>query len=133
MHGMTRKSLDSLGQLQRAVIEVVWELGEANVHQVRERLCQQKKLAYTTVLTAMQNLEKAGWLRHRKEGKSHIYLPTKTREQAGASSLKSFVKQVFDGDAMLMFQHLIRQSNLSDSNLKELRCMIDEAREEKQR
>lgn len=127
---MTRKSLDSLGQLQRAVIEVVWELGEANVHQVRERLSQEKKLAYTTVLTAMQNLEKAGWLRHRKEGKSHIYSPTKTRDQAGASSLKHFVKQVFDGDAMLMFQHLIRQSDLSDSDLKELRAMIDQAREE---
>ncbi len=130
---MTRKSLDSLGQLQRAVIEVVWELGEANVHQVRERLCQQKKLAYTTVLTAMQNLEKAGWLCHRKEGKSHVYLPTRTREQADVSSLKRFVKQVFDGDSMLMFQHLIRQSNLSDGNLKELRSMIDEAREERQR
>lgn len=130
---MTRKSLDSLGQLQRAVIEVVWELGEANVHQVRERLCRQKKLAYTTILTAMQNLEKAGWLRHRKEGKSHIYLPTRTREQAGVSSLLRFVKQVFDGDAMLMFQHLIHQSSLSDNDLQELRTMIDEAREEKKR
>lgn len=128
---MTRKSLDTLGQLQRSVIEVVWALGEANVHQVRERLGQEKKLAYTTVLTAMQNLEKAGWLCHRKEGKSHVYLPTKTREQAGASSLKRFVKQVFDGDAMLMFQHLIRQGDLSDGNLRELRSMIDQAREEK--
>jgi BlaI family penicillinase repressor len=128
---MKRKSLDSLGKLQRAVIEVVWELGEASVHQVRERLRQQKKLAYTTVLTAMQNLEKAGWLRHRKEGKSHIYLPTKTREQAGASSLQRFVKQVFDGDAMLMFQHLIRHSKLSDNDLKELHTMVDRARKER--
>ena len=128
---MKRKSLDSLGKLQRAVIEVVWELGEASVHQVRERLRQQKKLAYTTVLTAMQNLEKAGWLRHRKEGKSHIYLPTKTREQAGASSLQHFVKQVFDGDAMLMFQHLIRHSKLSDNDLKELHTMVDNARKER--
>ena len=130
---MTRKSLHSLGQLQRAVIEVVWELGEANVHQVRERLRQQKKLAYTTVLTAMQNLEKAGWLRHRKEGKSHIYLPTRTREQAGVSSIQRFVKQVFDGDAMLMFQHLIRQSNLSDKDLQELHTMIDKARKDRKR
>ena len=127
---MTRKSLDNLGQLQRAVIEVVWDLGEANVHQVRKKLQGPKKLAYTTVLTAMQNLEKAGWLCHRKEGKSHIYLPKQTREQAGVSSVKRFVKQVFDGDAMVMFQHLIRQSGLSDKDLQELRTMIDEAREE---
>jgi predicted transcriptional regulator len=128
---MSRKSLDDLGQLQRAVIEVVWELGEASVHQVRDRLSRNKKLAYTTVLTAMQKLEKAGWLRHRNEGKSYVYLPTRSREQAGAGSVLKFVKRVFDGDAVLMFQHLIRESNLRDDELRKLRSMIDEKRKEK--
>lgn len=128
---MSRKSLDDLGQLQRAVIEVVWELGEASVHQVRDRLSRNKKLAYTTVLTAMQKLEKAGWLRHRNEGKSYVYLPTRSREQAGAGSVLKFVKRVFDGDAVLMFQHLIRESNLKDNELRKLRTMIDEKRKEK--
>ncbi|MHC4060966.1 MAG: BlaI/MecI/CopY family transcriptional regulator [Planctomycetota bacterium] len=110
---MSRKSLDDLGRLQRAVIETVWELGEASVHEVRQKLGQKKKLAYTTVLTAMQKLEQAGWLRHRNEGKSYVYLPTRTREEAGA-----------------MFQHLIRESKLSDNELTELRKMIDKKRKE---
>lgn len=130
---MSRKSLDDLGQLQRAVIEVVWQLGEASVHQVREQLSRKKKLAYTTVLTAMQKLEKTGWLRHRAEGKSYVYLPTRSREEAGARSVGRFLKRVFDGDALLMFQHLIRQGNLTDSQLQKLRKMIDEQRKEKQR
>ena len=65
---MSRKSLDHFGELQRAVIEVVWELGEASVRQVWKRLCRNKELAYTTVLTAMQRLERAGWLKHRDAG-----------------------------------------------------------------
>ncbi len=129
---MSRKSLESLGQLQRTVIEVVWELGEATVHQVRDRLSRRKKPAYTTVLTAMQKLEKAGWLRHRSQGKSYIYMPTRTRQEADASSLKRFVKKAFDGDAMLIFQHLIRQSNLTDEELRQLRKMIDQARKDSQ-
>ena len=129
---MSRKSLESLGQLQRMVIEVVWELGEGTVHQVRDRLSRRKKPAYTTVLTAMQKLERAGWLRHRSQGKSYIYMPTRTRQEADASSLKRFVKKAFDGDAMLIFQHLIRQSNLTDEELRQLRKMIDEARKDSQ-
>ncbi len=129
---MSRKSLESLGQLQRMVIEVVWELGEATVHQVRDRLSRRKKPAYTTVLTAMQKLERAGWLRHRSQGKSYIYMPTRTRQEADASSLKRFVKKAFDGDAMLIFQHLIRQSNLTDEELRQLRKMIDQARKDSQ-
>jgi len=130
---MSRKLLDDLGQLQRAVIEVVWELGEASVHQVREQLCRHRKLAYTTVLSVMQKLEKAGWLRHRTEGKSYIYLPTLTREQAGASSVRKFMERMFDGDALLMFQHLMRESKLSDGELGELRKMIDEKRKERKK
>ena len=127
---MVKKSLGDLGQLQRSVIEVVWELGEASVHQVRERLGRKKKLAYTTILTAMQKLEKADWLRHRSEGKVYIYTPVKTREEAGAGSVRKFVERIFDGDAVSMFQHLMRDSKLSDEELIELRKMIDKKRKE---
>ena len=130
---MSGKLLDDLGELQRAVIEVVWELGEATVHQVRTQLRRKKRLAYTTVLTAMQNLERAGWLRHRSEGKSYVYVPTRTREEAGANSVRKFVERMFDGDALLMFQHLMRQSKLGDQELRELRKMIDEKRKERKK
>jgi BlaI family transcriptional regulator, penicillinase repressor len=127
---MDGKLLDNLGELQRTVIEVVWELGEASVHQVRKQLALKKKLAYTTVLTTMQKLEKAGWLRHRNEGKTYIYIPTRTREEAGARSVRKFMERMFDGNALLMFQHLMRQNRLSEQELQELRKMIDEKRRE---
>lgn len=127
---MAKKSLDDLGELQRAVIEIVWDLGQASVHQVRRQLSRKKKLAYTTVLTAMQKLEKAGWLRHRPEGKSYVYLPTRTREQAGARSVRKFVERMFAGDAVLMFQHLMRESKLTEHELAELRKAINQKRKE---
>jgi len=130
---MSDKRLDDLGELQRAVIEAVWDLGEASVHQVRKHLTRRKKPAYTTILTAMQKLEKAGWLRHRNEGKVYIYVPTRTREEAGAHSARKFIERAFDGDALLMFQHLMRQSTLSDGELRELRKMVDEKRKERKR
>ena len=129
-HLMSNKSLDDLGELQRAVIEIIWDLGAGSVHQVRKLLVRRKKPAYTTVLTAMQKLEKAGWLRHRTQGKSYLYLPTRTREQAGARSVRKFVERMFDGDAVLMFQHLMRESKLSDSELRELREMAEQKRKE---
>jgi len=129
-HLMGNKSLDDLGELQRAVIEIIWDLGAGSVHQVRKLLVRRKKPAYTTVLTAMQKLEKAGWLRHRAQGKSYLYLPTRTREQAGARSVRKFVERMFGGDAVLMFQHLIRESKLSDAELRELRKMAEQKRKE---
>ena len=127
---MSRHALDDLGQLQRAVMEIVWSRGEATVHQVRDRLDREKELAYTTILTTLQKLERAGWLEHRAEGKSYVYVPKRSREQAGAGSVRGFLKRVFDGNAVAMFQHLIREGDLSEEELKELRRIIDEKRKE---
>jgi BlaI family penicillinase repressor len=130
---MSRKSLDHFGQLQRAVIEVVWELGEATVRQVWTRLCRRKKLAYTTVLTALQRLERDGWLRHRVDGRKHIYLPTRTREQAGAGSVRKFVQRMFNGSALVLFRQLVEEGKLSDQELRELQQLINQKRKEREK
>jgi predicted transcriptional regulator len=128
---MSKKSLDHFGQLQRAVIEVVWELGEATVRQVWKRLCRRKELAYTTVLTAMQRLERDGWLKHRVDGRKHIYLPTRTRAQAGAGSVRKFVQRMFNGNALLLFRQLVEEGELNDDELQELQQMINQQRRER--
>ncbi len=130
---MGKKSLDNFGELQRAVIEVVWELGEASVRQVWKRLCRKKELAYTTILTSMQRLERAGWLKHRVEGKKNVYLPTRTRAQAGAKSVRKFVQGMFNGNALLLFRQLVEQGELSDEELQELQKLINKKRKERRK
>ena len=128
---MARGSIDRMGGLQKAVMEAVWDLGEATVQQVRDRLGREPSPAYTTVLSVMQKLEKAGWLGHRAEGRTYVYRPTKTREEVGVRSLRSFMKSVFRGDPLLLFQHLIDDESLSEGDLKALRAMIDSRRKER--
>lgn len=128
---MPDKPLDHLGQLQRAVLQVLWDRGESSVQDVVDRLASSRPLAYTTILTTLQNLEKAGWVTHTRRGRAYAYSPTRTRLQAGSSSLRSFVKRVFAGDAGLLFQTLIEQEHLSQDELTRLRAMIDAKRREK--
>jgi BlaI family transcriptional regulator, penicillinase repressor len=128
---MARALFDRLGVLQKAVMEAVWELGEATVQQVRDRVNREPLPAYTTILSVMQKLEKAGWLTHRAEGRSYVYLPSRSRQEAGATSLRSFIDGVFCGDRLLLFQHLLADESLSDEDLKALKTMIDRRRKDK--
>ncbi len=128
---MPRDSLDDLGDLQKAVMEAAWDLGEATVQQVRDAIGGARPPAYTTVLSVMQKLEKAGWLDHRAEGRTYVYRPTKTRSEVGSRSLRSFMKNVFRGDPLLLFQHLIDDESLSEGDLKALKAMIDSRRKER--
>ena len=127
---MSRKSAERLGSLQRKVMEIVWDLGEASVHSVIERLSRAKKPAYTTILTVMQNLESSGWLRHRQDGRCYVYRPTVSRDELAWGSIRQSVGNLFDGDMGAFMQHLVQEEALSDDDLTELRKMIDQRRKE---
>jgi predicted transcriptional regulator len=130
---MAPGSLDSLGTLQRAVLEILWELGEGSVAEVRERLARREQPAYTTVLSVMQKLEKAGWLTHREEGRAYIYVPTCSRTEASRGSLRELVDSVFGGDSLAAFLHLLDDRRIGADELAALRKMIDQKRRERQR
>lgn len=128
---MTKKPVDQLGELQRAVLEAVWEIERGTVQDVIDHLRPGRKPAYTTILTTLQNLSKAGWIKHKKEGRAYVYEATKTRSQAGAKSIAAFVKRAFDGDTRLMLQTLLEQEQLTAKELADLRKLIDKKRREK--
>ena len=130
---MTRKRLDELGSLQQAVMEVLWKGGEATVQVVRKALPGRKTPAYTTVLSVLQKLEKAGWVTHHAEGRTYVYAPARSREEEGTTALRSFIDGVFRGDPALLFQHLLNDDSLSDSDLKMLRSMIESKRKSKRK
>jgi predicted transcriptional regulator len=131
---MDDETLDGLGALQRQVLEAVWETGEATVQEVRDRLAEAgRELAYTTVLSVMQKLEKAGWLGHRALGRVYIYKPTKSRDEADASTARALLRRVFGGDPLRLFQHIIADEELSDQDLVALRRLIERKRSEKEK
>jgi predicted transcriptional regulator len=127
---MAGRSLDDLGELQSAVMEAVWNLGEATVSQVRDRLAVERELAYTTVLSVMQKLEKGGWLKHRADGRSYVYMPRRSRSDAGRSALRQFTKRMFGGDPLVLFEHLLDDERLTGAELAELRKMLERRRKE---
>ncbi len=128
---MTRKRLDQLGSLQQAVMDVVWTRDEATVQEVRDAIGGRKRPAYTTVLSVLQKLEKAGWLKHRSEGRIYVYSARHSRKQEGSSTLWKFVDGVFRGDPTLLFEHLIEGDRLDDDDLAALHKMIDARRKER--
>jgi predicted transcriptional regulator len=68
-----------LGPLENTVMEILWEGGEWNVHQVTQRI--ERPLAYTTVMTTLDRLYKKGLLDRRKSERAYFYSPRMTHEQ----------------------------------------------------
>ena len=75
-----------LGELEDAVMTRVWEWNRpVTVREVLEDLTRDRSIAYTTVMTVMDNLRQKGWLRRTQEGRAYRYEAVSTRAAYAAA------------------------------------------------
>ncbi|MFE7129615.1 BlaI/MecI/CopY family transcriptional regulator [Streptomyces sp. NPDC057638] len=75
-----------LGELEDAVMTRVWQWNRpVTVREVLEDLQQERSIAYTTVMTVMDNLHQKGWLRREVEGRAYRYTAVSTRAAYSAA------------------------------------------------
>ena len=109
-------------------MKVVWWRGPATVRDVYEALREERKVAYTTVMTMMNVLERKGHLRKRAEGRSFVYRPTRPQRQVIGSMVREFVERVFGGSAAPLLAHLVEEEKLTPDELDALARRIEEKR-----
>ena len=64
-----------IGSLEADILAVVWELDTTTVRQVYETLRERRQIAYTTVMTVMNNLVKKHLLLQDKSHIAYVYTP----------------------------------------------------------
>jgi predicted transcriptional regulator len=117
--------------LELQVLAVLWSRGPATAREVLEALPDGKRRAYTTVLSVMQVMEKKGLLGHTTRGAANVYKPRVSRRQVLGPLLRSLVRNVFGGSTPEAMLHLLRENEVSEAELAEMKRIIDEAEQEK--
>jgi BlaI family penicillinase repressor len=123
-----RKPSPTLTPQELEIMKAVWGRGEATVRDVYEDLLAARKVAYTTVMTMMNVLERKGHLRKKAVGRSFLYRPTRPQQQVVGSMVREFVKRVFGGSAQPLLVHLVDEHDLSPEELDLLAKRIEEKR-----
>lgn len=95
---------------------------------VYEALRARRRIAYTTVMTTMNVLEKKGHLRKKSAGRSFVYRPARPQRQVIRSMVREFVRRVFGGRAEPLLVQLVEDERLSGEELDALAKRIRERR-----
>lgn len=91
-----------LGQLERAVMETLWESdAPLTAYDVQERLGGEKQLAATTVLTVLARLEKKGFATPDRSSRPHRYRPAASRADHVAELMHEVLDDARDRRAVL--------------------------------
>jgi BlaI family transcriptional regulator, penicillinase repressor len=122
---MSLKSKPVLTRQELALMKVVWRAGHATVREVYEALREERRVAYTTVMTMLNILESKGYLRKEPEGRAYRYHPTQPERRVMTALVRDFVDRVFDGAATPLLAHLVTDTRLSKPERDALRRLID--------
>lgn len=109
------------GELEAVVMDRIWDReGETTVREVFDELSEHREMAYTTVMSTMDNLHRKGWLDREKNGKAFSYWPTLTREEHSARLMRN----AFDGGGRtdVVLAHFVDQ--MSDEESAGLRAAL---------
>jgi predicted transcriptional regulator len=92
------------GDLEAAVMNKIWDRRAAvTVRDIFDDLSRDRQIAYTTVLSTMDNLHRKRWLERERDGKAYVYQPVMSREERSARLMREAMETGGDADAVLAF------------------------------
>ena len=104
------------GDLEALIMHLVWAHGEpVTVREVLGELLRDREIAYTTVMSTMDNLHRKGWLTRVKDGKAYRYTAIATREEYSARLMAEALAGGGDTEAVL--SHFVAQIDGEDSEV----------------
>lgn len=115
---MSRKY--QLGDLQLAIMRVLWSEGEASASAVHRALWDERGLAPTTIATMLRKMEDRHLVAHRIEGRKFIYKPEVTEEHVRSSMVEQLSQRLFRGNVAAFASYLISENEIDSDELTEL-------------
>lgn len=120
--------MKQLTKAEEEVMQILWDLEEANVASVIEKMPEPKP-AYNTVSTIIRILESKEFVTHRKKGKGYIYIPLVARESYTNASMNKLINNYFDGSFKSMVSFFMKKNDMDTLELEDIMKEIEKGKD----
>jgi predicted transcriptional regulator len=114
----------ALTKLELQLMQVIWRRGESNVAEVQEGL--EQRLAYTTVQTMLNILERKGKLQRTLRGRAYVYAATVSEEKASGFAVRDLIDRMFGGSTEELVMSLLKSRQIDAGKIAELTKRLEE-------
>jgi BlaI family transcriptional regulator, penicillinase repressor len=115
-----KKTTDSLTPLELQIMQVLWSEGPGNVQQVQKSLTAQTELAYNTVQTMLNILERKGRVKRTLEGRAFVYRAVVSEETVLRQAVRDLVERMFGGSPEELVMSLIKSRQVDPARIADL-------------
>jgi len=116
------------GELERAVMNIVWSDGPLSSEGIREKL--DRKLKEATVRTVLRRLEAKGYVTHAVENRTFIYAAAEPRHRVAVRAVKRIVDWFCDGSVDEVLVGLVDEKMLDRKQIDRLIEAVEQAEQQ---
>jgi len=113
-----KHNVSDLGDLEREVLQLVWDHGPSTADWVQKALT--RPLKESTVRTVLKRLEEKGHLSHSVESRTFVYEAAHTRGRAAAHAVKRIVDRFCSGSVEEVLVGLVDARIVDSAELQRL-------------
>ena len=128
---MPRKQSPVPNPVEMQILNVLWDKGWATVREVHEVLSRMRPLAYTSVLSMLQFMEKKALVTHKQDGRAYRYRSARSRRQTLRRLVSDIVARAFSSSPEMLIEHIIEEEDISPEELKRLKKLLEEKEKNK--
>ncbi|MFC4312467.1 BlaI/MecI/CopY family transcriptional regulator [Steroidobacter flavus] len=114
-----------LGELERAVMKIVWAQSSLSAEAIREKL--DRGLKETTIRTVLRRLEVKGYVSHKVENRTFLYEAVEARRKVAARAIKRIVDWFCDGSVDEVLVGLVDAKMVDRAQVDRLLSAIEQA------
>lgn len=119
------KQLPQISDAEYEVMKIIWDCAPINTNQVVEKLSETSTWSPKTIQTLLLRLVKKGAISKEKQGRIFVYTPLIQKEEYRCSASHNFLDRFYDGALGSMVLNFIRQEQLSDDEIQELKTILE--------
>jgi predicted transcriptional regulator len=115
-----KKAPNSLTPLELQIMQVLWREGPGNVQHVQKSLPVGVELAYTTVQTMLNVLERKGRVRRTLNGRAFDYRAVVSEEKILGQAVRDLIDRMFGGSSEELVMSLIKNREIDPEKIAHL-------------
>ena len=121
--------MKKLTKAEEEIMQVLWELGEGAVGDIRTKLAEKtggKMPAHSTISTMMKILNEKGFVDYKAYGRTFVYRAQLSKDDYSKQSLHTLMQDYFGGSANRLVSFLVKGKDLSLEELNDLVERLDD-------
>ena len=110
----------SLSNLEHLVMDVLWERGPVTAEDVRVALAKRHFMKESTARTVLRRLEDKGYVRHRVDGRTNVYMGIEQPANVAAKAVRQIIDRLCDGSVEQLLVGMVDNEVIDKRDLANL-------------